>query len=68
MAIDSWNEKEDRRQSGGCSIALEETPKGICVKYALSVARFSVWKKRPILVLRSYESGELTVTREYLEE
>ena len=66
MAKESENPTEDRRQPGGCRIAMGMSSEGPSyVQYMLLVRRAPVWRAamRPIAMLvRSYEDGNLTLT------
>lgn len=65
-----WNTREDRRQSGGCSIRLQETPRGVCVRYLLMVPKSAMWRigaSPTAIVVRSYEDGNVTVSQENWE-
>ena len=70
MATQGWNEKEDRRQSGGCHIKMDANESGAYVRYLLLVARAPIWREKtaPVaMVIRCYEGGETTLAEETWE-
>lgn len=70
MATSGWNEREDRRQSGGCHIGMGTSEGGTFVRYLLLVARAPIWREKtaPVaMVIRCYESGETTLAEETWE-